>query len=103
MYKRQALFLALLLVVRGTPAVLWLRDLGPRGAGSVAFFGATQLPLVVAIVGIGTTKGAIDSDVAASLIGAAMISVLVYPLIATAMAGAQEWEPDAVASTEAEY
>ena len=98
-----ALFLALLLVVRGTPAVLWLRDLGPRGAGSVAFFGATQLPLVVAIVGIGTTKGAIDSDVAASLIGAAMISVLVYPLIATAMAGAQEWEPDAVASTEAEY
>ena len=98
-----ALFLALLLVVRGTPAVLWLRDLGPRGAGSVAFFGATQLPLVVAIVGIGMTKGAIDSDVAASLIGAAMISVLVYPLIATAMAGAQEWEPDAVASTEGEY
>jgi Kef-type K+ transport system membrane component KefB len=95
--------LALRLGVRGTPAVLWLRDLGPRGAGSVAFFGATQLPLVVAIVGIGMTKGAIDSDVAASLIGAAMISVLVYPLIATAMAGAQEWEPDAVASTEGEY
>jgi len=98
-----ALFLALLLVVRGTPAVLWLRDLGPRRTASVAFFGATQLPLVVAIVGIGASRGAIDGDVGASLIGAAMVSVLVYPLIATAMAGAEEWEPDTVASTEAEY
>ena len=48
-----ALFLALLLVVRGTPSLLWLRDLGPRGTASVALFGATALPLVVAIVGIG--------------------------------------------------
>ena len=98
-----ALFLVLLLVVRGTPALLWLRDLGPRGAGSVAFFGATALPLVVAIVGIGTARGAIDGDVGASLIGAAMVSVLLYPLIAGAISGAEEWSPDAVASTEAEY
>jgi len=98
-----ALFLALLLVVRGTPALLWLRDLGPRGAGSVAFFGATALPLVVAIVGIGTDRGAIDGDVGASLIGAAMVSVLVYPLIAGAIVGEEEWTPDTVASTEAEY
>jgi len=98
-----ALFLVLLLVVRGTPALLWLRDLGPRGAASVAFFGATALPLVVAIVGIGTARGAIDGDVGASLIGAAMVSVLVYPLIAGAISGTEEWSPDAVASTEAEY
>jgi hypothetical protein len=32
-----------------------------------------------------------------------MVSVLVYPLIATALAGAEGWEPDTVASTEAEY
>jgi Kef-type K+ transport system membrane component KefB len=99
-----ALFLVLLLVVRGTPALLWLRELGPRGTASVAFFGATQLPLVVAIVGIGTDRGAIDTDVGASLIGAAMVSVLVYPLIAGAISGAgEEWAPDTVASTEAEY
>jgi Kef-type K+ transport system membrane component KefB len=98
-----ALFLALLLVVRGTPALLWLRDLGPRRTASVAFFGATALPLVVAIVGIGTDRGAIDGDVGASLIGAAMVSVLVYPLIAGAISGAEEWSPDTVASTEAEY
>ena len=98
-----ALFLALLLVVRGTPALLWLRDLGPRRTASVAFFGATALPLVVAIVGLGTDRGAIDGDVGASLIGAAMVSVLVYPLIAGAISGAEEWSPDTVASTEAEY
>jgi Kef-type K+ transport system membrane component KefB len=98
-----ALFLVLLLVVRGTPALLWLRELGPRGTASVAFFGATQLPLVVAIVGIGTDRGAIDTDVGASLIGAAMVSVLVYPMIAGAISGAEDWAPDTVASTEAEY
>jgi Kef-type K+ transport system membrane component KefB len=98
-----ALFLVLLLVVRGTPALLWLRDLGPRGTASVAFFGATQLPLVVAIVGIGADRGAIDADVGASLIGAAMVSVLVYPMVAGAISGAEDWAPDTVASTEAEY
>jgi Kef-type K+ transport system membrane component KefB len=97
------LFLSLLLVVRGTPALLWLREVGPRGAGSVAFFGATALPLVVAIVDLGTGRGAIDADVGASLIGAAMVSVLVYPLIATAISGPKEWSPDVVASAEAEY
>ena len=97
------LFLLLLLVVRGTPALLWLRELGPRGTGSVAFFGATALPLVVAIVDLGTGRGAIDADVGASLIGAAMVSVLVYPLIATAIIGPEEWSPDVVASAEAEY
>ena len=97
------LFLSLLLVVRGTPALLWLRELGSRGTGSVAFFGATALPLVVAIVDLGTGRGAIDGDVGASLIGAAMVSVLVYPLIATAIIGPEEWSPDVVASAEAEY
>ena len=97
------LFLALLLVVRGTPSLLWLRDLGPRGTASVALFGATALPLVVAIVGIGTDRGAITGDLGASLIGAAMVSVLVYPLLAGAISGAEEWSPDTVASTEAEY
>ena len=98
-----ALFLALLLVIRGTPSLLWLRDLGPRATGSVAFFGATALPLVVAIVDIGTDRGAIDADVGASLISAAMVSVLVYPLIAGAISGAEDWVPDTIASTEAEY
>jgi hypothetical protein len=31
------------------------------------------------------------------------VSVLVYPLSATAICGPEEWSPDVVASTEAEY
>jgi Kef-type K+ transport system membrane component KefB len=74
-------FLALLLVVRGASALLWLRDLAPRRTVGLAFFGGTALPLVVAIVGIGMDRGEIASDVGASLIGAGMISVLVFPLL----------------------
>jgi Kef-type K+ transport system membrane component KefB len=81
-----ALFFSLFIVVRGTPAVLWLRELGARKTVSLAVFSATGLPLIVAIVGIGTDRGAIDHDVGTSLIGAGMISVLVLPLLATAIA-----------------
>lgn len=81
-----ALFLGLFVVVRGVPALLWLRDLAPRETLSLAVFSATGLPLIVAIVGIGIDRGAIGRDVGTSLIGAGMISVLVLPLIATALA-----------------
>ncbi len=84
-----ALFLALLLVVRGTPALMWLRDLGRRDTFSLALFSATGLPLIVAIVGIGADRGAISDGVGASLIGAGMLSVLLFPLLATRIAGAR--------------
>ena len=82
-----ALFLALLLVARGASALLWLRELGARHTASLALLGATGLPLIVAIVGIGSEKGDISDGVGASLIGAGMISVLVYPFVATRLAG----------------
>jgi len=84
-----ALFLGLLLVVRGASALLWLGDLGGRRTASLALFGATALPLVVAIVTIGTERGAISRTVGASLVGAGMISVLVYPLLGGALATAR--------------
>ena len=76
------LFLGLLLLVRGAPAVLWLRELGTRDTTSLALYGATALPLIVAIVTIGTRSGAIAANVASPLVGAGMISVLAYPLLA---------------------
>ena len=82
-----ALFLALFLVVRGTPALLWAHDLMKRETLALALCGATALPLVVAIVGIGTDRGAISTSVGASMILAGIVSVLVYPLIATQLAG----------------
>ena len=84
-----ALFLALLLVVRGISAILWLRELGRRRALGLALFGATALPLIVAIVGIAMDDGAIATDVGASLVGAGMISVLTFPLLGMHVTGGE--------------
>ena len=85
-----ALFLGVLVLTRGTSALLWLRELGRRETASLALFGATALPLVVAIVGIAQERGDISKAVAASLIGAGMISLLVYPFVATRLASTPE-------------
>ena len=53
----------------------------------LALFAATGLPLIVAIVDIGTDRGAIDPEIGASLVGAGMISVLAVPAPATSLAG----------------
>jgi len=79
--------LALLLVVRGSASLLWVRELGPSRTRVLALFAATGLPLIVAIVDIGTDRGAIDPEIGASLVGAGMISVLVFPLLATSLVG----------------
>jgi Kef-type K+ transport system membrane component KefB len=84
-----ALFLSLFVLVRGVAALLWLRDLGRRETLGLAFFGATGLPLIVAIVGVGTDRGGIGPAVGASLIGAGMISVLVFPLVGLRVAGTE--------------
>jgi Kef-type K+ transport system membrane component KefB len=94
------LFLGLLLVVRGASALLWLRELGGRSTLSLSLFGATGLPLIAAIVTIGASHGAVAPDIGASLIGAGMISVLVYPLLADMVAGAEEWSDLAHDETE---
>ena len=45
-----------------------------------ALFSATALPLVVVITEIGTESGRMLPENAAALVGAGMVSVLVYPL-----------------------
>jgi Kef-type K+ transport system membrane component KefB len=82
-----ALFLAALLLVRGAAALLWSRALEPRGVLGLALCGATGLPLIAAIVDVGGEQGGVSSAVGASLIGAGMISVLLYPLLAIVLVG----------------
>jgi Kef-type K+ transport system membrane component KefB len=77
------LFLALFLLVRGLPALLLYRkELDLRDRGALAFFSATQLPLVVAITTIAVDQGHMRSVTAASLVAAAILSTLLFPLIA---------------------
>jgi Kef-type K+ transport system membrane component KefB len=77
------MFLGLFLIVRGTPALLLYRGvLGLRDRFALAFYSATELPLVVAITTIAIDEGHMRSSTAAALVGAAIVSALVFPLVA---------------------
>jgi len=80
----------LLLVVRGASALLWWRSLGRDGTLPLGFFAATGLPLIVAIVGIGMERSDISASVGASLVGAGMLSVLIFPIVALRLAHAND-------------
>jgi Kef-type K+ transport system membrane component KefB len=80
---RLPVFLALFLVVRGVPVFLLYRTAIPKADRvPLALYSATALPLVVAITTIGLETGHMRSDNAAALVGAAMVSVLLFPLAA---------------------
>jgi Kef-type K+ transport system membrane component KefB len=76
------IFLAALLATRGIPAVLYRSRLGTRRAAIAGLMQATSLPFVVASTAIGLELGLIDAAGAAALIGAGLLSVLLFPLIA---------------------
>ena len=79
---RLPVFLALFLLVRGLPALLYRNDLPRRELAPLALLSATGLPLIVAIASIGVSIGRMRTDNAAALVGAAMISVFLFPLAA---------------------
>jgi Kef-type K+ transport system membrane component KefB len=80
-----AMFICLFLVVRGAPALLLYRNvLQPRQRAALAFYSATELPLVVAITTIATESGHMKASTAAGLVGAAMLSTLIFPFVARA-------------------
>ncbi|WP_022891886.1 cation:proton antiporter [Agromyces subbeticus] len=80
------IFLVLMLVIRGGPSLLS----APKGSSrrdlvATALFGATGLPIIVAVTAIGVDNGDLPSGTAAALVGAGMLSVLLFPLIALAL------------------
>jgi len=76
------LFVALFLVVRGVPAMLLYRSvLGLRDRSALAVFCATELPLVVAITTLAEKAGDMRASTASALVGAAIISTLIFPLL----------------------
>jgi Kef-type K+ transport system membrane component KefB len=91
------LFLALFLIVRGAPALALYRSvLGARDRLALAFFSATELPLVVAITTLAVDQGEMHSSTAAGLVGAAMLSTLIFPFIGLALRrGAEATSPRA--------
>ncbi|MGO9767536.1 MAG: cation:proton antiporter [Myxococcaceae bacterium] len=86
-------FLVLLLVVRGAPVVFYRRVLPNREQLPFALLSATALPLVVAIAELGVRSGQMRTDIAAALVGAAMLSVLLFPAIAGSLRSGISGQP----------
>jgi Kef-type K+ transport system membrane component KefB len=79
------MFLGLFLVVRGLPALLVRRELDLWSRIALGLLSATELPLVVAIAEIGVRSDRLKEETAASLVGAGMASVLLFPIAALAL------------------
>ena len=78
-------FLAALLVVRGLPALLYRSVLAGREVAAAGLLQATSLPFIVAATAIGLDLGLIDAAESAALVGAGLLSVVLFPLIALAL------------------
>src|SRR4029079_9017883 len=77
---RVLLFLALMLAVRGLPALLVYRGvLRSRERLELALITATSLPLLVALAEIGRRNGTMLPENGGALVGAGVLSVLIPP------------------------
>jgi Kef-type K+ transport system membrane component KefB len=75
------IFLGALVLVRGLPALLYRRVIDARHTAIAGLMQATSLPFIVAATAIGLELGLIDAAGSAALIGAGLLSVLIFPLL----------------------
>ncbi len=76
---RVPLFLAVLLLVRGLPALLYVRAVGRRRAAAGALLQATTLTFVIVATAIGVQAGKLTPATAAALIAAGLLSAALFP------------------------
>jgi Kef-type K+ transport system membrane component KefB len=75
-------FLAVLLVVRGLPALVLYRGVvSDRQAVVAGLFQATSLPFIVAGTAIGLELGLIDAAGSAALVASGLLSVVIFPAL----------------------
>ncbi|MGY1775515.1 cation:proton antiporter [Geodermatophilus sp. SYSU D00804] len=83
---RLVLFFVLMLAVRGGPALLVYRRVLPlRQRAQTALVSATALPVLVALTEIGLRSGHMLPENAAALVGAGVVTVLLFPALAVAL------------------
>jgi len=79
---RVPMFLVLLLVIRGLPALLLRTEIGAKALLPAALLQATSLSFIVVGAQIGVATGELRPINAASMIAAGMLSVLIFPALA---------------------
>jgi Kef-type K+ transport system membrane component KefB len=78
-------FLAALVSARGLPALVYRRLLDGRRTAIAGLMQATSLPFIVAATAIGEELGLVSAAEGAALIGAGLLSVLLFPAIGLAL------------------
>jgi Kef-type K+ transport system membrane component KefB len=73
-------FLAALLAARGLPALVYRRAIDARRTVVAGLLQATSLPFIVAATSIGMELELIDAAESAALIGAGLLSVILFPV-----------------------
>ena len=73
-------FLAALLAARGVPAIVYRGALDGRHTWIAGLMQSTSLPFIVAATAIGRELDLIDAAASAAMIGAGLLSVLLFPL-----------------------
>jgi len=86
-------FLAALVAARGLPALMYRRMLDARKTMIAGLMQATSLPFIVAAVAIGEDLDLIDAAEGAALIGAGLLSVLLFPVIGLGLLKGGNGEP----------
>ena len=82
-------FLVLIIVVRGVPVFFTTKfekvepPFSTRESAQVALYGATGLPMIVAVTGAAVSAGQMSSSNASILVAAGAITVLLLPMCAT--------------------
>lgn len=100
---RVPIFLGLMLIVRGVPALLIYSGLLDwQRRASLMFLQSTALPLVVVITGIGLAAHKMRPENAIALVGAGMLSVLIFPIVGFALAGSDAGPIDVAARAESD-
>jgi Kef-type K+ transport system membrane component KefB len=84
---RLVVFFLLLLAIRGLPALIIYRRVLPLSQRvEMTFITATAMPLLIALAEIGLQDGKMLPSNAAAMVGAGVLSVLVFPAVAAGIA-----------------
>lgn len=90
---RVPLFLAVLIAVRGLPALLYRSIATSRETLACALLQATSVGFLVVASGIGQEMGLISPANAAAIVAAGLLSVILFPLGALSVAGKNDSRP----------
>jgi Kef-type K+ transport system membrane component KefB len=96
------IFLVALLLVRGVPALVYRPAIGGRKTAVAALLQSTSLPFIVAATAIGVELGLLDGAQGAALVGAGLLSVLLFPAIGLSLLRGGDAPAPAPAEPDAE-